>query len=174
MAGPGLLLAGGKIMASQAITISIDRQTLYLTDPRGGVKEYLVSTAKNGPGELMGSGCTPTGRHIIAEKIGAGCEPNTVFVGRRATGELYDPTTSRSDPVCNWILTRILWLSGREPGKNQGGELDSYRRYIYIHGAPPEVAMGRPGSIGCIRMRNEDIIELFDLVDVGTGVTINP
>jgi len=160
-------------MASQAITISIDRQTLYLTAPGGGVKEYLVSTAKNGPGELIDSECTPTGRHIIAEKIGAGCAPNTVFVGRRPTGEIYDPKVRQACSGGNWILTRILWLSGQEPGRNQGGEVDSYRRHIYIHGAPPEAAMGQPGSIGCIRMRNQDIIELFDLVDVGTRVTIN-
>ena len=158
---------------SHKINVSIAGQTLYLSDDGEIVREYSVSTARNGAGEVMGSECTPTGRHVIAEKFGADCAPNTVFVERRATGEVYGPKLRQSYPGRDWILTRILWLSGEEPGRNQGGELDSYRRYIYIHGAPADVEMGKPGSRGCIRMRNEDVIELFDLVAVGTEALID-
>jgi lipoprotein-anchoring transpeptidase ErfK/SrfK len=109
---------------------------------------------------------------VIAEKIGAGVPPNTVFVERQPTGEIYTPELRARFPQRDWILTRILWLAGAEPGKNQGGDVDTYRRYIYIHGSPDEVAMGMPGSRGCIRMRNADVVDLFDRVEVGTKVLI--
>ncbi len=120
----------------------------------------------------MDSECTPRGQHVIAEKIGAGCEVNAVFVGRQATEELYTPELRRNNPGRDWILTRILWLRGCEPGRNQGGMVDSYNRYIYIHGTPDDVDMNKPGSRGCIRLRNRDIIDLFDRVDEGTAVNI--
>ena len=120
----------------------------------------------------MGSECTPRGEHIIAEKIGAGAAVNTVFVGRRPTGEFYRPALRQAQPERDWILTRILWLSGLEAGKNKGADRDSHARYIYIHGAPDDVTMGRPGSRGCVRMRNADIIELFDRIETGTRVSI--
>lgn len=120
----------------------------------------------------MHSGCTPRGKHVIAEKIGGGAEINTVFVGRCPTGEIYSPALRRQHPGRDWILTRILWLRGVERGVNRGGEVDSYNRYIYIHGAPDDVPMGTPGSAGCIRMRNKDIIALFERVQVGTPVKI--
>jgi len=131
-----------------------------------------VSTAVNGPGERLDSECTPRGRHSITEKTGAGCAVNTVFVGRRPTGEHYTPELGRQFPDRDWILTRILRLSGAEPGRNQGGDVDSFKRYIYIHGAPDDVEMGVPGSHGCIRMRNEDVIELFDRIETGTELVI--
>ncbi|MFQ5660447.1 MAG: L,D-transpeptidase family protein [Gammaproteobacteria bacterium] len=137
------------------------------------IKEYSVSTAKNGPGERLDSECTPRGRHTIAGKIGAGCKVNTVFVGREATGEIYTPEMRRQKPGRDWILTRILWLQGTEPGFNQGGDVDSYSRFIYIHGAPEDVEIGQPGSRGCIRMRNGDVMELFDKVECGDVVMIN-
>ena len=134
--------------------------------------DVAVSTAKNGPGELSGSECTPRGAHIIRAKIGVGAPPGTVFVGRRATGEQYTPELGARFPGRDWILTRILWLSGCEPGRNRLGKVDSMHRYIYIHGTPEQVRMGMPGSRGCIRMRNRDIIELFDRVPAGTPVAI--
>lgn len=133
---------------------------------------YSVSTSRNGPGELEGSFCTPRGAHIVRAKIGAGQPMNTVFVRRRPTGEIWTPELGERFPGRDWILTRILWLSGCEPGKNRLGDVDTMRRYIYIHGSPDSVPMGGPGSIGCIRMRNQDIVELFDRVPAGTAVRI--
>lgn len=154
------------------IEINLGQQTLCLKDAQTTVKQYSVSTAKNGAGELMDSECTPRGRHLIAEKIGTDAEINSVFVGRVNTGEIYSPALRAQSPDRDWILTRILWLSGCQPEYNQGGKVDSHDRYIYIHGTPDDVDMGKPGSRGCVRMRNSDIIELFDLVEVGTGVQI--
>ncbi len=154
------------------IEINISKQTLILFEGNDVVKQYTISTAKSGPGEQMDSECTPRGKHLIREKIGAGCDANTVFVGREPTGELYLPELREQFPGRDWILTRILWLSGCEAGKNKGGNVDSYDRYIYIHGGPDDLAMGVPGSRGCVRMRNDDMIELFDLVETETGVNI--
>jgi lipoprotein-anchoring transpeptidase ErfK/SrfK len=156
------------------ININIESQYLDLYDDHGNlVKHYVVSTAANGAGEQNGSNCTPRGRHIIRAKVGAGAMANTVFVRRRPTGEIWTPELAAANPGRDWILTRILWLSGCEPGFNRLGCVDTMRRYIYIHGTPDNVPLGTPGSIGCIRMRNSDIIELFDLVPPYTPVNIN-
>ena len=156
-----------------AITVHIPSQTLVLRDSTGQtVEEFSVSTTRNGAGERSGSECTPRGRHIVRAKIGAGQPLNTVFVGRRPTGESYSSRLRRLYPERDWILTRILWLSGLEPGRNRLGNVDTMRRFIYIHGAPDEDAMGVPGSHGCIKMRNTDVITLFDLVTPGTPVDI--
>ncbi len=155
------------------IEISISHQTLTLFDSVGGVKaKYIVSTAANGIGCEKNSGCTPLGRHIIRAKIGANVPVNTVFVGRRATGEICTSELMAEFPDRDWILTRILWLSGTEPGKNRLGNVDTMQRYIYIHGTPDNVELGQAESHGCVRMRNAEVIELFDLVDVGTPVVI--
>ena len=155
------------------IKISISKQQLILFDEEDSIKQYSISTAKNGSGERKNSECTPRGEHIIAEKIGQGAKENSVFVGRIETNELYNSKLRDFHPRRDWILTRILWLSGIEEGKNKGGDVDSHDRYIYIHGSPEDIEMGRPGSRGCIRMRNSDVIELFNLVNVGTRVTIS-
>jgi L,D-transpeptidase YbiS len=156
------------------IEISISKQTLKLLDASGKVKaKYRVSTAANGVGCEKDSGCTPLGNHIIRAKIGAGAQANTVFVGRRATGEICTPELMAQFPNRDWILTRILWLSGKEIGKNRLGNVDTMQRYIYIHGTPDSTEMGKIGSHGCIRMRNSDVIALFDLVAVGTPVYIH-
>ena len=154
------------------IQITISAQQLTLLDGDKMIKQYSISTARNGIGEEMDSECTPRGGHIISEKIGGECEPNSVFVGRIPTGEIYEPVLRELQPERDWILTRILWLSGTEEGKNKGGKIDSHDRYIYIHGSPDDVEIGRPGSRGCIRMRNSDIVELYDLVDEGITVEI--
>lgn len=155
------------------IWISIPSQSLELYGDDGLLlRRYSVSTAKNGAGEVRGSYRTPRGRHIVRAKIGAGAPENTVFVRRRPTGEIWTPELAEACPGRDWILTRILWLSGREPGINRLGEVDTMRRYIYLHGSPDAVEMGCPGSIGCIRMRNRDIVELFDLVPPYTPVDI--
>lgn len=133
---------------------------------------YAISTATNGAGELNGSFRTPRGRHIVRAKIGAGAPESAVFVRRRPTGEIWTPDLGHEYPGRDWILTRILWLSGCEPGANRLGQVDTMRRYIYLHGSPDTVAMGKPGSIGCIRMRNRDIVQLFDLVPPYTRVDI--
>lgn len=155
------------------IVVSIPNQTLDLLDTAGRLlKRYVVSTAANGAGEQNGSYCTPRGRHIVRAKIGAGAAENTVFVRRRPSGEIWTPQLAAQFSGRDWILTRILWLSGCEPGRNRLGAVDTMRRYIYIHGSPDAVPMGAPGSIGCVRMRNADIVELFDLVPPYTPVEI--
>ena len=156
------------------IEISIKQQSLTLYDDEGSVMaRYAVSTAANGVGCEKDSGCTPLGAHIVRVKIGEGCEPNSVFVGRRPTGEICTPELMAQYPNRDWILTRILWLSGTEIGKNRLGNVDTMQRYIYIHGTPDSTDMGEVGSHGCVRMRNADVIELFDLVEVGTKVFIS-
>ena len=159
-------------MESLRILISLYDQTLRLYRGDALVREYPVSTARNGPGELQGSGCTPRGEHRIRAKIGAGCEAGTVFVARRPTGEVFSAALAEAKPGRDWILTRILWLCGREPGRNRFGQVDTMRRYIYIHGCPDELPMGQPLSHGCVRMRNADIVELFDRVVPGAEVLI--
>lgn len=154
------------------IHVSLGRQRLTLVGEDGSRHDYPVSTARNGPGELQGSGCTPRGHHIIRARIGAGCPENTVFVGRRPTGEIYSAVLAESHPGRDWILTRILWLSGTEPGRNRLGAVDTMRRYVYIHGCPESEPMGVPLSHGCIRMRNRDVMDLFERVKAGTPVLI--
>jgi len=155
------------------INVHIATQQLELLDETGKLLRcYAVSSAAKGVGEVSGSFCTPRGRHVIRAKIGAGCPENTVFVRRRPTGEIYTPELAAQFPERDWILTRILWLSGCEAGFNRLGESDTMRRSIYIHGTPDSNTMGIPDSHGCIRMRNADLIELFDLVTAGTAVEI--
>lgn len=160
-------------MSEPVISISISGQRLRLTQGDRLLMDVAVSTAKNGAGEINGSFRTPRGAHLIRAKIGAGCAPNTVFVNRRPTGEFYTPQLRAQFPQRDWILTRILWLSGTEPGKNRLGNVDTMRRCIYIHGCPDEDAMDVAGSHGCVKMRNSEMIELFDRVPVGTRVLIS-
>ena len=155
------------------IDISIPKQTLTLLDEAGELlAQFPVSTAANGVGCEKNSGCTPLGKHIIRAKIGEGAPANTVFVGRRPTGEICTPELMAQHPNRDWILTRILWLSGTEVGKNRLGNVDTMQRYIYIHGTPDSTDMSVVGSHGCVRMRNDDLIALFDRVPVGTTVHI--
>jgi len=155
------------------IEISIFHQTLTLFDDSGSVKaQYSISTAANGVGCEKNSGCTPLGDHVIRAKIGADAPLGAVFAGRRATGEICTPELMAAFPERDWILTRILWLSGTEVGKNRLGNVDTMQRYIYIHGTPDDVALGQAASHGCVRMRNVDIVELFNLVEIGTPVLI--
>jgi lipoprotein-anchoring transpeptidase ErfK/SrfK len=154
------------------VEISIPEQSLALLENGRLLKRYSVSTSRNGPGEHEGSFCTPRGEHIVRAKIGAGQPMRAVFVERRPTGEIWTPELAERFPERDWILTRILWLSGREPGKNRLGDVDTMRRCIYIHGSPDTAHMGKPGSIGCIRMRNADVAELFELVPPYSPVRI--
>ncbi|ERL56643.1 L,D-transpeptidase [Psychrobacter aquaticus] len=158
------------------LVINIAEQTLTVYQQQNEVHTYSVSTAKNGIGSQQDSGCTPLGQHIIAEKIGGSAPINAVFVGRVPTGEQYSAELGTLYPERDWILSRILWLSGLEEGINKGsnsqGGCDTYQRYIYIHGTPDTEPMGLPLSHGCVRMRNKDILELFEQVDEGTLVTI--
>lgn len=156
-----------------SIKIDIQHQTLTLFKREEPLVCYSVSTALNGAGENANSGCTPRGRHIIRAMIGHGEPRNTVFVARRPTGEIYSSDLAKQYPQRDWILSRILWLSGVEPGVNRLGSVDTMRRYIYIHGTPDSELMGTPLSHGCIRMRNADIEDLFDRVSPGTRVTIS-
>lgn len=153
------------------IEIKLSTQTLSLQSPSFN-KIYSISSAKNGAGQASGSGCTPLGHHIIRAKIGSGMPANSVYRGRRFTGEFYTSELAERYPERDWILTRILWLSGKELGYNRLGDVDSMQRYIYIHGTPDSEPMGIPLSHGCIRMRNSDMVELFELTLVGMDVYI--
>ncbi len=159
-------------MAQQRIEVSIAEQSMKLLSDEQLIAHWSISTASAGAGQQQGSGCTPTGLHRIRIKIGEDEPENTVFVGRRATGEVYSPELAAQYPERDWILTRILWLQGLEWGHNRGGCVDSLKRYIYIHGTPDTEPMGQPASHGCIRMRNTDLLQLFEQVDTQTLVRI--
>lgn len=160
-------------MAAEVL-IGISRQTLQLVEGARVLERWPVSTSRYGPGELTDSMGTPRGRHRIRACIGDGQPPGAVFVGRRATGEIYSGELARQQPGRDWVLSRILWLCGEQPGYNRHGRVDSMRRYIYIHGTPDSEPMGVPRSHGCVRMRNADVISLFDLVAPGCRVDIRP
>ena len=163
-------------MSEVRIEVSLAEQQLYLyqSSDEGDnlVSQFPVSTARNGAGETEGSFCTPRGVHRIAEKIGADAPLFAVFKARVATGEIWTPERNAEEPGRDWILSRILWLEGLEPGKNRGCNVDSHQRYIYIHGTNEENKIGTPVSHGCIRMRNVDVVTLFDQVAVNTRVNI--
>ena len=156
------------------LVVSLTRQTLQLRRAGHVEREFRVSTSRYGPGEQRGSLCTPRGLHVIRAKIGQGLPAGAVLRGRRPTGEVFSPALARAEPGRDWILSRILWLSGLEPGRNRFGDVDSMRRYIYIHGTPDHEPMGVPFSHGCIRMRNDDVCWLFDAVSPGTRVNLIP
>ena len=155
------------------IIVSVNQQRLFLFKAEKLIASYPVSTAIKGCGNLSGSFQTPPGTHCIAEKIGADAPINSIFKGRINTGNIAkiitDPDSHSKDDI---ITTRILWLKGLEPGINKGGNIDSYQRYIYIHGTNEEGRLGSSASHGCIRMGNQDVIELFEQVSVGTLVEI--
>lgn len=156
------------------VVVSVGEQSLSVFNGEALLKRYSISTAKSGVGETKNSGKTPSGRHVVRAKIGKNAPINAVFVGRRETGEIYTDALAKQLPDRDWILTRILWLSGLERGKNRLGNVDSMQRFIYIHGTPDSEPMGVPLSHGCVRMRNSDVIELFDSLPVGTVVEILP
>lgn len=155
------------------IQVDLAKQQLRWTGADGEERSFLVSTATNGAGERFGSCCTPRGRHVVRAKIGAAAPSGAVFVGRRYSGEIYNSALALGFPQRDWILTRILWLSGSQVGRNRLGDVDTMRRYIYIHGTPETEPMGVPGSHGCIRMRNDDVVTLFEHTPVGTPVDIS-
>ena len=155
------------------LDISLPGQRLRLREGPSALVEVPIGSARLGPGELQNSERTPRGWHVIRAKIGRGAPLHAVFVGRRFTGEVYTPGLGAVHPERDWILTRILWLSGLEPGRNRLGKVDTMRRYIYIHGCPDEVELGQPSSHGCVRMRGGDMVDLFERVDAGTRVFIH-
>lgn len=157
----------------EEIHVDLTRQRLRLL--RGGevLRDCAVSTGANGVGEIQGSGMTPRGWHVVRARIGDGAARGSVFSGRRATGELWSPQLHAAYPQRDWILTRILWLSGLERGRNRLGCVDTFRRYIYIHGTPALSALGTPVSHGCVRMNDDDVIDLFDRAPVGTRVLLH-
>lgn len=154
------------------IRVDINLQKLQIINNHKVIQEFEVSTAKNGLGENSGSECTPKGWHKIRAKIGANKPIYSVFVGRRITGEIYTSELALQYPNRDWILSRILWLGGLEAHKNRYGMVDSTWRYIYIHGSPDHLLQGKPESHGCIRMKNSDIVQLFDKVTTQTKVYI--
>jgi len=166
-------------MSDITLFVNITSQTLSVIVNDKTEKIYPIATAKNGIGQIENSECTPLGSHRIAEKIGQDAAENTLFVGRVAQDEVYSESLAKQNPNRDWILTRILWLDGLEPGLNcgtsteiEGASCDTKSRYVYIHGCPDSHAMQIPSSHGCVKMRNSDIIQLFDLVEVDTLVSI--
>ncbi len=159
-------------MSERHVRISLAAQRLDLLEGDDVVNSYPISTSKHGAGEQTDSYQTPRGRHIIRAKIGASEPECAIFKGRRPTGEIYSDELARTHPDRDWVLTRILWLSGTEVGVNRLGAVDSMRRHIYIHGTPPAEPLGVARSVGCIRMSNADIVKFFDLVAPGTVVDI--
>ncbi len=155
------------------IEVDLNAQLLCLrSSSTAEVLEYPVSTALNGGGEKQDSGCTPRGLHYIRASIGGSLPLGTVLIGRRPTGEIYSPELARREPSRDWILSRILWLCGRDWGINRGPGVDSFRRFIYIHGTPDSEPMGVARSHGCIRMRNDDVADLYRRVWPGVTVMI--
>jgi hypothetical protein len=159
-------------MSKRQLRIELSHQRLICLEEGRSQALYPVSTARAGAGEVCDSGCTPRGWHRIRLKIGEGCPLNSVFVGRRPSGEIYSRELGQAEPERDWILTRILWLTGAQPGINRGGRVDTLKRYIYIHGTPEEFLIGTPVSHGCIRMCNQDLLPLFDWVENGMPVEI--
>ncbi len=156
-----------------SININVTDQQLRLLDEDGRlIHQYPVSTSKHGTGNQNGSEQTPLGLHRIKDKLGGAMPVNEVFIGRVPHGNLDECIERGVDLPDDVIMSRIMWLEGMEPGRNKGGYVDTYQRYIYIHGTNHEEDIGTPSSIGCIRMCNQDIVELFRLVDVGTEVLI--
>jgi L,D-transpeptidase YbiS len=161
-------------MSKPTIEIQLTRQTLSVLDGDRQLRQFPVSTSRYGPGERNGSLCTPRGTHAVRIMVGDDQPPGAVFEGRRFTGEIYNDELASRYPGRDWILTRIIWLTGREPGRNRFGTVDTLRRYIYIHGTPDCEPMGVPASHGCIRMRNSDVVELYDKIETGTIVELVP
>ena len=155
------------------IEIDLGRQRLLLWSEGRALRECLISSGANGIGEINGAGCTPRGRHIVRAKVGGGAPTGTLFTRRRPTGEIWSPELHAKFPGRDWILTRILWLSGTERGRNRLGCVDTFRRYIYLHGTPPTTRLGVPGSKGCIRVDNGDIVDLYDRLPVGAEVNLH-
>ena len=154
------------------LDVSLSEQTLCLREGSTTLFEAPISSARRGAGEVEHSECTPRGWHVIRAKIGRGEPLHAVFVGRRPTGEVYTPALGMAHPERDWILTRILWLSGLEPGRNRLGNVDTMRRFVYIHGCPDEVPLGRPSSHGCLRMHGREVLDLFERAEAGTRVLI--
>ena len=156
-----------------SIRINVGQQKLYLLNEAGEtISEYPVSTSKYGTGSESGSEKTPLGLHRIKDKIGGAMPMNMVLVGREPKGMLEDCIRDSIELPEDVITSRVMWLEGMEPGRNQGGHVDTYNRYIYIHGTSDEDSIGTPASIGCIRMLNKDVVELYRLVETGTEVLI--
>ncbi len=155
-----------------AIVVSISRQRLYLFQGMKLLCSYPVSTSRFGIGNRTNSYKTPTGTHLICQKIGRGAPPGTIFISRKITDKIARIYRKGKNCRSDYITTRILRLKGLEPGINRGRGIDTYRRKIYIHGTPAESLLGRPASKGCIRMANRAIIELFSLIPKKTLVEI--
>lgn len=150
-----------KMKQTTCLFVSIQQQRLYVLNRHRVLADFIVSTAKNGAGEQKNSEKTPRGKHYIRALIGNNTPQGAVFVQRRWTGEIFSPTLWAQNPKRDWILSRILWLCGEEIGKNRLGNVDTFSRYIYIHGAPDHLPFGIALSHGCIRMKNADILKLF-------------
>lgn len=157
-----------------SIMVDISEQILTLYKQGREVIRYPVSTSSYGVGSQSGSNKTPLGAHYVKKKIGAGAKPGTIFKARSNTGRIAEIEIQPRATGDDYVTTRILWLSGLEPGKNQGGEVDSFKRYIYIHGTHEEGLIGQPASHGCVRMYNRDVIDLFDRVPASSLVYIQP
>lgn len=160
----------GQDLSADLLYVSVRRQRLFHVRDGGLIAEYPIATASKGLGAKVDTYRTPTGLHRVSEKFGDDVPPLGILKDREFTGQFADPDFAGKDN--DWITSRILWLSGLEPGVNQGDDVDSHERFIYIHGTANEGSVGTPSSMGCIRMRNADVIELYEGVAVGTLVVV--
>ncbi|KTD75020.1 L,D-transpeptidase [Legionella waltersii] len=160
------------MQCTKLIFISAANQEMLCYEQNKLIANYPVSTGKNGLGELINSERTPRGWHRVYSVIGTELPVNSVLVSRKWTGEIYSKTLAKQFPSRDWILTRIIQLDGLEPGRNRGGDVDTLKRYIYIHGTPDTTELGVPGSHGCIRMNNQDVINISEWVSTDTLVYI--
>ena len=156
-----------------AAVVKVSEQKIYLFEEQQLRKQYRVSTSRYGVGQEQGSNKTPIGIHLVKEKIGADAECGEILSARQRTHQQACIEKKEISTKEDCITTRILWLSGLEEGINQGENVDSYSRYIYIHGTHEEGLIGKPVSIGCIRMKNQDVIEVFDALSEASLVVIS-
>jgi len=156
----------------EVIYVSIKQQKLYHIKHDSIIKEYIISSSSYGIGSTLGSNKTPIGLHSIREKFGEKTPINGKMTGRVFYGEIATIYTDETKSKTDDVTSRVLWLEGLEKGKNKGKGIDSFKRYIYIHGTSEEGRLGKPASHGCIRMKNKEVIDLYKLVEVGTLVLI--
>ena len=167
-----LIILSGFVSANKSIEIDISQQRLYVYEDKSIIASYPISSSSFGEGQIENSFKTPLGKHKILTKIGTNVEKNTIFVSRENINQIAEIVHERNDNENDYVTSRIFWLDGLEEGHNKGGNVDSFKRYIYIHGTHEEGLIGEKASHGCIRMFNNDVIELFSYIPEDTEVNI--
>ena len=167
-----LIFLNHSLLSEIHINVDISQQRMYLFNQNKLVKSYPVSTSSFGEGQIENSFKTPLGKHVISELFGTNVDKNEIFVNRTLINRKATIIDNSIDTDNDFITSRIMWLKGLEDGTNLGGNVDSYSRYIYIHGTQEEGLIGKKASHGCIRLFNHDVIELYEIIEEGTTVNI--